>query len=116
MSIAPKEVLDYLLDAPGHQRHDPDWIESVETTIFEEDTWTFIEVPLDKLLLMPINARAKRYARLRTPYPPIIVFQTRLGDFEVLDGNARANAARLRSDRCIGAYVPERLARRLSGC
>jgi hypothetical protein len=115
-SYSPEDVLDYLLGAPGHQGEDPDWVESVESTIFSWDSWVRMGVPLEKLLLMSVNARAKKYARLRTPFPPIIVFRTRHDDFEVLDGNARANAARLRGDRCITAYVPDRYAERLTGC
>ncbi len=50
------------------------------------------------------NTTANRYAKLETPFPPLIM-KSEPGT-NPLDGNHRTTAARIRGDKTIRAYVP----------
>lgn len=74
-------------------------------------------VPYDqeyKLMVLPVsdlvsgvsmdNAQAQKYARMPTPFPPIIM---KTDGNQPLDGNHRLTAARIRGEETIRAYIPK---------
>lgn len=67
--------------------------------------YTLEDVPISKITTKQegtIPRFAKQYARMSTPLPPIVLDM----DLGVRDGNHRLEAAKLRGDTTVKAYVP----------
>lgn len=71
---------------------------------YEVESYTLVDLPLAKLPqnIPADDPRVKQYARLSTPFPPILVGT----NGRIPDGHHRISAAKVRGDKSIRAYVP----------
>lgn len=92
------EILDYFMRIHMGSRAD-------FKKVPYDTEYQLVELPVDELAtgVSGKNARAQKYSRLDTPFPPIIM---KSEEEAPIDGNHRVAAAKLRGDKTIRAYVP----------
>lgn len=95
----------YNVDGTG----DTDWLADMATRINQHDRWVLQRIPLSRFHFgdgrddRQIEAYAAMPAKTS---PPIVAVLNAKGRYETIDGEHRLQAAYVRGDKTIRAYVP----------
>jgi hypothetical protein len=105
--FAPQHVVEHLRDTDNSG--DPDWLNELINKVNQHSKWNLASIPVSS-----IDSGDQRNSDVISEYadmsgdtaPPIVVDYDTDGQLYTLDGGHRVQAAQVRGDTHIGAYVP----------